>query len=45
MKEGNKKADFNKEGCQSKIILHCETVIFAGKSFIPNKKSTSKGDD
>lgn len=34
MEGANKKADFNKEGCQSKIILHCETVIFAGKSFI-----------
>lgn len=45
MDETNKKADFNKEGCQSKIILHCETVIFAGKSFIPNQKATSKGDE
>lgn len=45
MDETNKKADFNKEGCQSKIILHAETIIFAGKSFIPNKKATSKGDD
>lgn len=45
MTEQNKKAASNKEGCQSKIILHAETIIFAGKSFIPNKKATSKGDD
>ena len=45
MDETNKKAAFNNEDCQSKIILHAETIIFAGKSFIPNKKATSKGDD
>lgn len=34
MTEQNKKAAFNNEDCQSKIILHAETIIFAGKSFI-----------
>lgn len=45
MTEQDKKATSNNEGCKSKIILHAETIIFAGKSFIPNKKATSKGDD
>lgn len=34
MTEQDKKATSNNEGCKSKIVLHCETVIFAGKSFI-----------
>lgn len=42
MIEQNKKAAFNNEDCQSKIILHAETIIFAGKSFIPNEKSHLK---
>ena len=45
MDETNKKAAFNNEDCQSKIILHAEKILFAGKSFIPNQKDTSKGDD
>lgn len=45
MAEQNKKAVFNNEGCKSKIVLHAEKILFAGKSFIPNKKAISKRDD
>lgn len=45
MAEQKKKAASNNEGCESKIVLHAEKILFAGKSFIPNKKATSKGDD
>lgn len=39
MTEQNKKATSNNEGCKSKIVLHAEKILFAGKSFIPNKES------
>ena len=43
MTEQDKKATSNNEGCKSKIVLHCETVIFAGKSFIKREDFGKQG--
>ena len=42
---GQNKKDSSTQPKEGTIFVNAKTIIFAGKSFIPNKKATSQGDD